>query len=533
MVNSGKDLPPRNNHNDRKFQFANLLLDGTKNAVWHKAQPLCHAMTTINTNATALIALDALRGNARIANKVSGQLSTGLSVTSATDNAALLGVSNVMTSRLQGVYVAMRNLNDGISLAQTADAALSAITDALQRMRELAVEASTGTLNDQQRGSLDVEYQALKQHILDVVQQTKWNGFRLFNELTPTSFELQAGPNANERITVNIPKIYASGQLVAFQNGDFESSAVGATSVSGWTVSDSRVKLDGVDQIGGWPTPLDTTKPAPSGGDTVAMSSGSFSTSVAANTGAGANPSGGAKSLQMQSTGVTVTGFGIVHGPYIISNSAVLLKSGDNVSFDWKAEGGGDAYDVYAYLLNVDNGSTVRLLDGTGSGGAMTTNWATVTTSVPADGNYKFVFVSGTFDASGGTAAGARLFIDNIVAPPTANPTLNSTDIATASTASQAMSEVDANMSSVDSARASIGASISRITYAADNLAQYSHRLADSRSRMVDTDYAEATMELSRTTIVESGATFVLGQSRKNSLVAVDMIRSNDRLFAG
>lgn len=436
-----------------------------------------------------------------------------------------------MKSRLQGVYVAMRNLNDGISLAQTADGALSSITDALQRMRELGVQSLTGTLDDRQRANLDAEYQALKHHISDVVQQTQWNGFRLFNELTPTSFELQAGPNAGERITITIPKIYASGSLISFQNGDFETSALGATSVSGWTVSNSRVKLDGVDQIGGWPTPVDTTKPAPSGGDTVAMSSGSFSTSVVANTGAGANPTGGAKSLQLQSTNVTVTGYGIVHGPSIISNTAIPLKAGDNVSFDWKAQGGGDAYDVYAYLLNVDTGSTVKLLDSTGSAGSMTTNWATVTSSVPADGNYKFVFVSGTFDATGGTAAGAQLYIDNIVAPPTANPTLDSTDIATTATAGIAITEVDANISSVDSARASLGASLNRIVHASDNLAEHSYNLTQTRSRMVDTDYAEATAELSRTTIVNSGAMFVLDQSRKNNLVAVDMIQSNDRLF--
>ncbi|MFN5700094.1 MAG: hypothetical protein ACK47V_05595, partial [Betaproteobacteria bacterium] len=118
------------------------------------------------------------------------------------------------------------------------------------------------------------------------------------------------------------------------------------------------------------------------------------------------------------------------------------MKTGDSVSFDWKAQGGADAYDVYAYLLNVDNGTTVKMLDATGASGAMTTNWATVTTSVPADGNYKFVFVAGTFDATGGTAAGARLYIDNVVAPPQINPTLNTTDITSVPGTTQAIAQV-------------------------------------------------------------------------------------------
>lgn len=484
-------------------------------------------MISLSTDRTSLVAIDSKRVNGREALRVHSALSTGSRINSAMDDAAGLNISHVMTSHIKGMEVAIRNLHDGISVAQTAEGALSTLTDALQQMRELAVQAINGTLDNDQRGHLDKKYQQLRQQIADVVEDTSWNGHKLFNKLSSTSFELQAGPNSGDRITITIPQIYASGSLESFQNGDFESDGIGSTSVTGWTVANSRIKLDGNSTIGGWPTPVDSTKPAASGGDTVASSSATYSTAIVATD----NPDGDTKSLRMESTGVTVTGYGIVHGPYIISNDAAELDAGSTVSFEWKAEGGGDAYDVYAYLLNVDTGATVKLLDQSGSVSAMTTTWSSVSTTVPAAGNYKFVFVSGTFDATGGTVAGARLFIDNIYAPPKENPTLDSTSIASASAASQAITQVDAEIASIDNARAALGSAMTRILHAADDLYQRSINTKQSRSRILDTDYAASTALWSRAQLLDSAATYALTQSRKNQAVTVDMIKSNDRLF--
>lgn len=485
----------------------------------------------MQTNPSAMRALDALRINQRSVAKAAEALATGQRLNSAVDDAARLDLGRELTAEYRGLLTAVRNIHDGVSLTQTAEAALDSIGRSLQRMRELAVQAATGTLNDAQRGHLDAEYQEHQHQILSVVQSTTWNGHRLLRELSPTTFEVQAGAHKNQTIPITIPKVYADGNQVGFPNGDFESSAIGATSVNGWTVNNARVRLNGVDQIGGWPTPVDTTKPGPSGGDAVAMSSGQFSTTVVANTGAGSNPLGGAKSLQLQSTGVSVTGYGIVHGPSLVSNTAVPMKSGDTVSFDWKAQGGADAYDVYAYLLNVDTGATVKMLDATGGSGAMSTNWATVTTNIPADGNYKFVFVSGTFDATGGTAAGARLFIDNIVAPPQINPTLNTTDIASAASAIQAVAQIDREIGQVLSTRASLGASLHRLTHAADQLGLHSVNLAASRSTAVETDYGEAAGELAKGQAIDTAAGLVLRQARTLDQASLAMIQANERLF--
>lgn len=485
----------------------------------------------MQVNPTALRALDALRINQRAIGKATEVLATGQRVNSAADDAASLDVGRVMTSQYRGVLTAVRNIHDGLSLTQTAEAALTSIGNSMQRMRELAVQAASGTINDTQRGHLDTEYQEHKQHILSVVQNTRWNGYRLLRELSPSTFQVQAGADANQTIPITIPKVYADGTLVGFPNGDFESSTLGATSVSGWSISNTRVTLDGNSQIGGWPTPTDTTIPTNQNGstgpgeNTALAGSGSMTSVVVAPTGYAA---GGGKALQMESSGMTVAqGYGIVHGPYVVSNTAVAIAAGESVSFDWKAQGGGDWYDVYAYLLNVDNGSTVELLNATGS----STNWTTATKTVPTAGNYKFVFVSGTYDASGGRALGARLFVDNIVAPPLASPTLNNTAITSTPAANEAMNQIDRDIAQVLSARASLGASLNRLTHAADNLMTNSTNLSASRSHALDADYAKSTEELARSQAIDSAAGLVLRQARELDKASVAMVTANRQLF--
>ena len=203
-----------------------------------------------------------------------------------------------------------------------------------------------------------------------------------------------------------------------FTNNSFDTvDASGA--LKGWTVLKSQVKLDGSSMIAGFPTPVDLTKPSSSPGDNVSVTDASFRASQGAQ-----GSLGGKNSAELFSAGQVDKRFGVLHGPTIVSNDAVSLKAGNDISFDWRASGGFDAYDVYAYLLNVDTGETTKLLDETGLSAAGKTEWSTVKTSVPKTGNFKFVFVSGSFDATGGKVTGAQLYVDNIQTSP-ASATLN------------------------------------------------------------------------------------------------------------
>lgn len=103
----------------------------------------------------------------------------------------------------------------------------------------------------------------------------------------------------------------------------------------------------------------------------------------------------------------------VFHGPYLISDNTVSLNTGDDVEFDFRAQGGSDAFDVYAYLLETSTGNTIELMNQTGVG-TSDTGIMRISERVTATGDYKFVFISGTFDETFGRAAGASLYIDNV-----------------------------------------------------------------------------------------------------------------------
>ena len=113
------------------------------------------------------------------------------------------------------------------------------------------------------------------------------------------------------------------------------------------------------------------------------------------------------------SSSMVIPGGDVVHGPYLISDNSVSLTIGDDVEFDYRAFGGGDAFDVYAYLLETSTGNTIELLNRTGIGNS-DTGVINVSNRVTSTGDYKFVFVSGTFDETFGTVAGATLIVDNV-----------------------------------------------------------------------------------------------------------------------
>ena len=157
--------------------------------------------STINTNVSSLNAqrnLDTSRNSLATSMQ---RLSSGLRVNSAKDDAAGLAIADRMNTQVRGIAVAIRNANDGISLAQTAEGALSTMTDALQRMRELAVQAMNGSNGTSDRGNLDTEYQQLSAEITRIATQTKFNGVAIVGAgAGPQVFQI--GPNNGDTLTV-------------------------------------------------------------------------------------------------------------------------------------------------------------------------------------------------------------------------------------------------------------------------------------------------------------------------------------------
>ena len=202
-----------------------------------------------------------------------------------------------------------------------------------------------------------------------------------------------------------------------FKNGDFSNTATtvsgNVTKISGWEIHNEQVMLGqdgtlGTSLIGGFQTPIDNTQASSLNGTSLGDDS------IAQN--AIYTESFDSGSLNLISTNMTTLNPGdIVHGPYIISDKYIDISPGAVVSFDWKASGGDDAYDINAYLLK-DDGTTIPLLNKTGDSSTSETGWIPFSQQMGSSegGNYKFVFVSGTFDYTFGKAAGANLSIDNV-----------------------------------------------------------------------------------------------------------------------
>jgi len=138
-------------------------------------------MSVINTNVNSLVAQTAVNVNARSLSKAMEQLSTGKRINGSKDDAAGLSISQIMTAQIRGLNQAVRNANDGISMLQTADGAMIEQSNMLQRMRELAVQASTDTVTPDQKDYLNAEFQQLKKEIDRVGTSTQWNGQDLLN----------------------------------------------------------------------------------------------------------------------------------------------------------------------------------------------------------------------------------------------------------------------------------------------------------------------------------------------------------------
>ena len=172
-------------------------------------------MPVINTNVSALLAQQAQTKNAREMSAAMQQLSTGSRINSAKDDAAGQAIGQTMTAQVRGLNQAIRNVNDGVNLAQTADGALSETGNMLQRMRELAVQSASGTYSNTQRGYLQTEFTALASQIDKVASETTWNGMTVLTGTTGSTatgtFTFQSGQASGQSISVSITSMTLTG----------------------------------------------------------------------------------------------------------------------------------------------------------------------------------------------------------------------------------------------------------------------------------------------------------------------------------
>jgi len=513
-------------------------------------------MTVINTNSAALLANTyGSAANQKMLEPLE-RLSSGMRINSASDDAAGLAVVNKMTANIKDYDMAVRNSVNMISLLATAESALAQINQIQSRLMELSVQSANGVYTQADRDSMEMELYGLVAEIDRISVNTRFNGVKLLDG----SFKV-SGTVSRDILPVNLSEFSAStvGRYWAtdsFENSNFATQGpitnISATEnrIPGWTVFNERVRLGkgvnlGTTVIGGYNVPVDPT-PNPHENVTGVNGSGRSATGLddeAAITGTGgratdlgtANTTGFAfdatGGIKLFSANIWTENdpYSVVHGPYLISNEAKQIVAGDIVKFDWKSAGTDDAASIYAYLLDVDTGDTVELIDYTQSAAGQTTPWATKSTNISRSGNYKFVFISGSYDASGGTKLGAALYVNNIIIdrnrlPADMQHLISQISVQSVAEAKNASEVLAHSTEQTGYARAVIGALINRYDSAIDNASMRGMDMREARSRIRDADYAVETSKLAKQQILAQASMAMLAQASISKLATLELI---------
>lgn len=184
-------------------------------------------MTIINTNTNALTVQNALVGTQRDMSKAMEQLSTGRRINTAADDTAGLAIRNKMTAQVRSLDQAVRNANDGISMLQTADGATAEITSMLIRMRDLAIQSASDVYTSNQRTALNAEVTELKAEMLNIFNNTQWNGTKLLKGEagTASSVKFQVGASTGDLITLTMGNLSTNTDVAAIQNIDISTQS--------------------------------------------------------------------------------------------------------------------------------------------------------------------------------------------------------------------------------------------------------------------------------------------------------------------
>jgi flagellin len=198
--------------------------------------------STINTNVSSLNAQRNLGASQSSLATSMQRLSSGMRINSAKDDAAGLAIAERMNAQVKGMNVAIRNANDGISMAQTAEGALSKVGDSLQRMRELAVQSRNATNSSSDRDSLNKEFGELQKEITRVLGGTAFNGKHMLGaDATAMDFQVGANTTADDTITMTTTNMTSNSDISTITSG---SASIGGTATSG----DIGTVIDDIDK---------------------------------------------------------------------------------------------------------------------------------------------------------------------------------------------------------------------------------------------------------------------------------------------
>jgi flagellin len=420
-------------------------------------------MTVIGTNIASLRAANASKMASSSLQTAMERLSTGKRINSAKDDAAGLAIASRMTSQIKSMSVAIRNANDGISLAQTAEGALNEVTNMLQRMKELATQASSGTYSDSDRTNMQTEVTELSAQIDDILRNTKFNNVQLFATDADISKTIQIGAKSGQTVDLKISALDLSsitGKTIAAPaaeavEGEGEGEGEAETTYSLQTLA------SGDERIG---TEYTVTADDVTNGATFAIAEGrKVQLKVGDKIDDGA---GGLKTLVDGDTELT--------GLYTVTADDIA-NSAEISAFDSPAEGD---------VIELAEGDKVWVAAETGEGEG-----------------------AGEGEGEGGGEAATGL------------------QITSRTLASAALDTIDSALDAVASTRSSLGAAQSRLESVVANLTTNSTNLTEARSRIEDADFSAETTALAKAQILAQASTAMLAQANQSQQNVLTLLR--------
>jgi len=501
---------------------------------------------SINTNLFSLNAQRNLRKTESPLRTAMERLSSGLRINSARDDAAGLAIATRMDTSIRGLSVAMRNANDGLSFAQTAEGAVDEMVNALQRMYELAVQSSSHNTSAD-RSSLDKEVQDMIAELNRIVDQTRFNGEKFLNRQVSWSF--QVGAKVGETITVSTDNLSptSKGISTTYSNSwDEENVARAAASIfQGRGDLDASMTLNG-ESLGSAISATDAENNSKVIVDKIntytadtGITAFSFGNALVATAAVSATSNGSADSGYLTINGVSIGAFQVTSAA---STTAVAIASAINAKY---ADTGVKAYvhsDGRLVLANttgagisysVDTSKFTAAADGTfssglksaggsvdaGANGAIVLNdddygagsvsFDSSATAAAMGFGLVSMAVSGTFsseDSLGNTSSGTTTV-------SLTNTSVNDLSVTTVGNAKLTMLAVEEVLDSVNSFKAELGAKMNRLESTIRNLDNVRENVTAARSRIMDADFAAETAKLTQTMILQQAGISVLAQA--------------------
>ena len=487
-------------------------------------------MLSINTNVSSIQAQNSLRINSLQQTKSMERLSSGVRINTAKDDAAGLAIATRMTANIRGVTAAVRNANDGISLTQTAEGALSQIGDSLQRIRELAVQSSNSGNNASDRAAMNNEASQLIAEIDRVASNSSFNSINLLDgTYTSQALQVGVGNSANDRMVISIASAKSSALGVG-ANSSYASSVAGTLVVTAGALTSGDLSINAY-QVGA--SVSDGVSFA--NADASGIAKASAINAISGKTGVSATVSStGHTGIAASIVTATVAGDLLINGVDIgvigaasaagwgergTQTAAAVNSKTSQTGVTATVDTAGLVTLAAADGRNITVTATTNGFTKTGLGATNTTTTYTSTLSLASSGAAGI-----TLGGTTGLSA-VNMSVTAVVATSAAGAGVSSLNLTTVTGSQTALATLDRAINTITDSRASMGAYQNRLTAAVSNLETSSINLKASRSRIMDTDYAKESTALAKSQIISQAATAMLAQANQSQQSVLALLK--------